>query len=162
MSKHRGGTGAGSERWGPDDDELVAKSCLTLATPWTVAHSSVHGILQARILEWVAICARGRPKPRGRGRDKSRTPGCGQARRAEQGLVRVPKARREQGWAGDDVQTTDGCRSRKRRARTSRPRNSRSPSSSRRSVRAVEPRVRPAVDCTYRSTASAKLNLSGA
>jgi len=36
---------------------LVAKSCPTLATPWTVAHpgSSVHGISQARILEWVAI-----------------------------------------------------------------------------------------------------------
>ena len=30
---------------------LVAKSCLTLETPG----SSVHGILQARILEWVAI-----------------------------------------------------------------------------------------------------------
>ena len=36
---------------------LVAQSCLTLATPWTVAlpGSSVHGIFQARILEWVAI-----------------------------------------------------------------------------------------------------------
>ena len=36
---------------------LVGKSCLTLVTPWTVAPpgSSVHGILQARILEWVAI-----------------------------------------------------------------------------------------------------------
>ena len=31
---------------------IIAKSCLTLATPWTV---SVHGILWARILEWVAI-----------------------------------------------------------------------------------------------------------
>ena len=32
-------------------------SCIRLfATPWTVAKgSSVHGILQARILEWVAI-----------------------------------------------------------------------------------------------------------
>ena len=38
--------------------ELVAKSCPTLATPWTIYSppgSSVHGILQARILEWVAI-----------------------------------------------------------------------------------------------------------
>ena len=36
---------------------LVAKLCLTLGTPWTLDHqgSSVHGILQARILEWVAI-----------------------------------------------------------------------------------------------------------
>ena len=33
---------------------LVAKSCLTLATPLTPG-SFVHGILQARILEWVAI-----------------------------------------------------------------------------------------------------------
>ena len=37
---------------------LVVQSCLTLATPQTVCNlpaSSVHGILQARILEWVAI-----------------------------------------------------------------------------------------------------------
>ena len=36
---------------------LVAKSCLTLVTPGTVARQafSVHGILQARILEWVAV-----------------------------------------------------------------------------------------------------------
>ena len=36
---------------------LVAKSCLTLASPWTLAHpgSSVHGISQARILESVVI-----------------------------------------------------------------------------------------------------------
>ena len=37
---------------------LVAKSCLTLAIPWTERSppgSSVHGILQARILELVAI-----------------------------------------------------------------------------------------------------------
>ena len=35
---------------------LVAKSCPTLVIPWTVAppSSSVHRILQARILEWVA------------------------------------------------------------------------------------------------------------
>ena len=33
---------------------LVARLCPTFATPWTVA-SSVHGILQARILDWVAI-----------------------------------------------------------------------------------------------------------
>ena len=36
---------------------LVAKSCLTLCDPMDCSPlgSSVHGILQARILEWVAI-----------------------------------------------------------------------------------------------------------
>ena len=36
---------------------LVAQSCLTLCNPmdWSPPGSSVHGILQARILEWVAI-----------------------------------------------------------------------------------------------------------
>ena len=35
---------------------VVAKSCPALVTPWTVARQApVHGILQARILEWVAI-----------------------------------------------------------------------------------------------------------
>ena len=36
---------------------LVTKSCPTLATPWTgsLPGSPVHGVLQARILEWVAI-----------------------------------------------------------------------------------------------------------
>jgi len=33
---------------------LVTKLCLTLVTPWTVG-SSVNGIFQSRILEWVAI-----------------------------------------------------------------------------------------------------------
>ena len=33
------------------------QSCLTLCDPmyWTLPGSSVHGILQARILEWVAV-----------------------------------------------------------------------------------------------------------
>ena len=40
---------------------LVAQSCLTLfATPCNLPDSSVHGIPQARILEWVAI-----PSPEG-------------------------------------------------------------------------------------------------
>ena len=44
-------------------------SCVQLcATPWTVAHQaplSVHGILQARILEWVAMpSSRGPSRPR--------------------------------------------------------------------------------------------------
>ena len=37
---------------------FFTKSCPTLATPWTVCSppsSSVHGIFQARILEWVDI-----------------------------------------------------------------------------------------------------------
>ena len=36
---------------------LVAKTCLTLCDPidCSLPGSSVHGILQARILEWVAI-----------------------------------------------------------------------------------------------------------
>ena len=36
---------------------LVAQSCLTLCNPMdcTPPSSSVHGILQARILEWVAM-----------------------------------------------------------------------------------------------------------
>ena len=43
---------------------LVAQSCLTLCDP-TDCSSSVHGILQARILEWVAILfARGSSWPR--------------------------------------------------------------------------------------------------
>ena len=35
--------------------KVKSLSCVQLfATPWNVAHHSVHGILQARILEWVA------------------------------------------------------------------------------------------------------------
>ena len=36
---------------------LVAQSCPTLCDPmdWGLPGSSVHGILQERILEWVAI-----------------------------------------------------------------------------------------------------------
>ena len=46
---------------------LVAKSCLTLGDPMDcgLPGSSVHGILQAGILEWVAISfSRGSSKPR--------------------------------------------------------------------------------------------------
>ena len=45
---------------------LVTKLCPTLCEPWTVAPgSSVHGTLQARILEWVAISfSRGSSRPR--------------------------------------------------------------------------------------------------
>ena len=36
---------------------LVTESCPTLVTPWAIACQVplVHGILQARMLEWVAI-----------------------------------------------------------------------------------------------------------
>ena len=47
---------------------LVAHSCLTLCNPmdWSLPGSSVHGILHARILEWVAIpFSRGSFWPRG-------------------------------------------------------------------------------------------------
>ena len=46
---------------------LVAQSCLTLCDPTdcSLPGSSVHGILQARILEWVAIpFSRGSSQPR--------------------------------------------------------------------------------------------------
>ena len=37
---------------------MYAQLCLTLCDPmdWSPPGSSVHGIFQARILEWVAIC----------------------------------------------------------------------------------------------------------
>ena len=49
---------------------LVTQSCLTLCDPldYRLPSSSVHGILQARILEWVAI-----PFPRGSSQPKDRT-----------------------------------------------------------------------------------------
>ena len=53
----------------PPGGGLVAKSCLTLVTTWTVAcpASSVHGILQARMLKWVVISfSRGSSWPRNR------------------------------------------------------------------------------------------------
>ena len=53
---------------GKHDGGLVAKSCPTLVTPWTVCSppdSPVHQIFQARILEWVAISfSRASPRPR--------------------------------------------------------------------------------------------------
>ena len=46
---------------------LVAKPCLTLCDPtdWSPPGTSVHEMLQARILEWIAIsCSRGSSPPR--------------------------------------------------------------------------------------------------
>ena len=36
---------------------LIAQSCPALCDPkdWSLPDSSIHGILQARVLEWVAI-----------------------------------------------------------------------------------------------------------
>ena len=48
-------------------DREVAQSCPTLCDPMdcSPAGSSVHGILQARIMEWVAISfSRGSSRPR--------------------------------------------------------------------------------------------------
>ena len=48
---------------------LLAQSCLTLCDPMECSPlgSSVHGILQARILEWVAMpSSRGSSQPRDR------------------------------------------------------------------------------------------------
>ena len=43
---------------------LVAQSCLTLCDPMDPPGSSVHGILQARILEWVPMpSSRGSSQP---------------------------------------------------------------------------------------------------
>ena len=53
---------------GPNEVKSLSRVRL-FVTPWTVAHSgsSVHGILQARILEWVAISfSRGSSQPRDR------------------------------------------------------------------------------------------------
>ena len=50
----------------PSLDDLVAKLCLIFRDPdYSLPASFVHGILQARILEWVAISpSRGSSRPR--------------------------------------------------------------------------------------------------
>ena len=48
---------------------LVTKSCLTLCDPmdYSLSGSSIHGVFQARIVEWVAISfSRGSSQPRNR------------------------------------------------------------------------------------------------
>ena len=59
----------GSQADGMDFWELLLShfSCSDCVTPWTVPGPSVHGILQARILEWVAVLfSRGPFGPRDR------------------------------------------------------------------------------------------------
>ena len=56
-----------SKEWLFAPEVKVAQLCLTLCDPMNYA---VHGILQARILEWVAIpFSRGSSRPRNRTRD---------------------------------------------------------------------------------------------
>ena len=53
-------------KWGPSESE-VAQSCLTLcdAMDCSLSGSSIHGIFQARVLEWIAISfSRGSSRPR--------------------------------------------------------------------------------------------------
>ena len=53
--------------WKKESESEVAQSCLTLYNPvdCSLPGSSVHGILQARILEWVSISfSRGTSRPR--------------------------------------------------------------------------------------------------
>ena len=61
-------------KWGyPVRDHAVAQSCPTLCDPmgWSLPGSSVHGILQARILQRVAISSSRRPS---RPRDWTQSP----------------------------------------------------------------------------------------
>ena len=51
----------------PESETEVAQLCLTLCDPMdcSLPGSSIHGIFQARILEWVAISfSRGSSQPR--------------------------------------------------------------------------------------------------
>ena len=50
-----------------EGESVIAQSCVTLFNPMDCSlPDSIHGILQARILEWVAVCfSRGSSHPRG-------------------------------------------------------------------------------------------------
>ena len=53
--------------WPIESESEVAQSCLTLCDPMdcSIPGSSIHGIFQARVLEWVAISfSRGSSRPR--------------------------------------------------------------------------------------------------
>ena len=52
-----------------ESESEVAQSCPTRCDPmdWSLSGSSVHGIVQARVLEWIAIAfSRGSSRPRNR------------------------------------------------------------------------------------------------
>ena len=52
---------------GASFENEITQSCLTLCNPlaWSLPGSTIHGILQARVLEWVAIAfSRGSSHPR--------------------------------------------------------------------------------------------------
>ena len=58
-------------RWRKVKESEVSQSCLTLCDPMdcSLPDSSVHGIFQARVLEWIAISvSRGSSQPRDRTR----------------------------------------------------------------------------------------------
>ena len=59
----------GSGGWRKENSRKSLTGVRLLATPWTPPGSSVHGVLQARILEWVAI-----PSSRGSSWPRDRTP----------------------------------------------------------------------------------------
>ena len=67
---------------------LVTQSVPTLCNPMTcrLPGSSVHGILQARILEWIAI-----PFSRAKTRDMSSVPGLGRSCVSQSILGHVPQ-----------------------------------------------------------------------
>ena len=57
------------EFWNKESESEIAYSCLTLGDPMdcSLPGSSIHGSLQARVLEWVAISfSRGSSRPRDR------------------------------------------------------------------------------------------------
>ena len=57
------------QSWSLKGESEVAWSCLTLCNPCSLPGSSIHGIFQARVLEWVAISfSRGSSLPRDRTR----------------------------------------------------------------------------------------------
>ena len=67
QTRRKGAGGNGSKLTAGSEGGLLAQSCPTLLDPVDCSPpgSSVHGVLQARILEWVAISfSRGSFRPR--------------------------------------------------------------------------------------------------
>ena len=77
----------------------VAQSCLTLSDPMDCSPpgSSIHGIFQARVLEWVAIAfsnIKGAPKKSPQGSLKSLNKACDQVLMVHESLLLNTFARR--------------------------------------------------------------------